>query len=65
MIHYISYVQIDAIKEGKARIEGYNNDGTAIVVEEEGHIVRPGSAWNIPSHNLWNIWFRNFGRNYR
>ena len=51
LIHYISYVQIDAIKEGKARIEGYNNDGTAIVVEEEGHIVRPGSAWNIPSHN--------------
>lgn len=32
LIHYISYVQIDAIKEGKARIEGYNNDGTAIVV---------------------------------
>ena len=51
LIHYISYVQIDALKEGKARIEGYNNDGTAIVVEEEGHIVRPGSAWNIPSHN--------------
>ena len=51
LIHYISYVQIDAIKEGKARIEGYNNDGTAIVVEEEGHIVCPGSAWNIPSHN--------------
>ena len=51
LIHYISYVQIDAIKEGKARIEGYNNDGTAIVVDEEGHIVRPGSAWNIPSHN--------------
>ncbi len=21
------------------------------MVEEEGHIVRPGSAWNIPSHN--------------
>lgn len=49
--YLIQYVQIDAIKEGKARIEGYNNDGTAIVVEEEGHIVRPGSAWNIPSHN--------------
>lgn len=51
LLHYISYVQIDAIKEGKASIEGYNDDGTAIVVEHEGHIVRPGTAWNIPSHN--------------
>ena len=51
LLHYISYVQIEAIKNGKASIEGYNSDGTAIVVEEEGHIIRPGSAWNIPSHN--------------
>lgn len=51
LIHYISYVQIDALKSGKANIEGYNPDGTAIVVEEEGHIIRPGSAWNIPTHN--------------
>jgi len=51
LLHYISYVQIEAIKEGKATIEGYNDDGTAIVVEEEGHIVRPGSAWNVSSHN--------------
>ena len=51
LLHYISYVQIEALNEGKAVIEGYNSDGTAIVVEEEGHIVRPGSAWNIPSHN--------------
>lgn len=51
LLHYISYVQIDAIKEGKASIEGYNDDGTAIVVEEEGHIIRPGSAWNNPLHN--------------
>lgn len=51
LLHYISYVQIEALKEGKAIIEGYNSDGTAIVVEEEGHIVRPGSAWNISSHN--------------
>lgn len=51
LLHYISYVQIEAIKEGKAIIEGYNSDGTAIVVEEQGHIVRPGSAWNVSSHN--------------
>lgn len=51
LLHYISYVQIEAIKEGKASIEGYNSDGTAIVVEDEGHIIRPGTAWNIPSHN--------------
>lgn len=51
LLHYISYVQIEALKEGKVIIEGYNSDGTAIVVEEEGHIVRPGSAWNISSHN--------------
>lgn len=51
LLHYISYVQIEAIKEGKASIEGYNEDGTAIVVEDEGHIIRPGSAWNISSHN--------------
>lgn len=51
LLHYISYVQVEAIKEGKASIEGYNEDGTAIVVEEEGHIIRPGSAWNIANHN--------------
>lgn len=51
LLHYISYVQIEAIKEGKASIEGYNSDGTAIVVEDDGHIIRPGTAWNIPSHN--------------
>lgn len=51
LLHYISYKQIDAIKEGRASIEGYNEDGTAIVVENDGHIIRPGSAWNIPSHN--------------
>lgn len=51
LLHYISYVQIDAIKEGRTSIEGYNDDGTAIVVEDEGHIIRPGTAWNIPSHN--------------
>lgn len=51
LIHYISYKQIEAIQEGRASIEGYNDDGTAIVVEEEGHVIRPGSAWNIPSHN--------------
>lgn len=51
LLHYISYVQIEAIKEGRASIEGYNDDGTAIVVEEEGHIIRPGSAWNNPLHN--------------
>lgn len=51
LLHYISYVQIEAIKEGKASIEGYNEDGTAIVVEDEGHIIRPGSAWNIANHN--------------
>lgn len=51
LIHYISYVQIEAIKEGKAIIEGYNPDGTAIVVENEGHIIRPGSAWNNSYHN--------------
>ena len=51
LLHYISYVQIEALKDGKAIIEGYNSDGTAIVVEEEGHIVRPGSAWNVSSHN--------------
>lgn len=51
LLHYISYVQIEAIKNGKASIEGYNEDGTAIVVEDEGHIIRPGSAWNIACHN--------------
>lgn len=51
LIHYISYVQIEAIKSGRASIEGYNEDGTAIVVEESGHIIRPGSAWNISTHN--------------
>ena len=51
LLHYISHVQIEAIRNGKASIEGYNDDGTAIAVEEEGHIIRPGSAWNIPSHN--------------
>lgn len=51
LIHYISYKQIEAIREGRATIEGYNPDGTAIVVEEEGHIIRPGSAWNNPLHN--------------
>lgn len=51
LLHYISYVQIEAIREGKASIEGYNEDGTAIVIEDEGHIIRPGSAWNISSHN--------------
>lgn len=51
LIHYISYKIFDAIENGTAKIEGYNNDGTAIVVEEEGHVVRPGSAWNIPIHN--------------
>lgn len=51
LLHYISYVQIAAIKEGKSSIEGYNDDGTAIVVENAGHIIRPGTAWNIPSHN--------------
>ncbi len=51
LLHYISYVQIEAIKTGKASIEGYNDDGTAIVVEDEGHIIRPGSAWNVSYHN--------------
>lgn len=51
LIHYISYVQLEALKEGRSLIEGYNNDGTAIVVEDDGHIIRPGTAWNIPSHN--------------
>lgn len=51
LIHYISYKMIDAIVHGKASIEGYNSDGTAIVVEEEGHIIRPGTAWNVSSHN--------------
>lgn len=51
LLHYISYKMIDAIKEGRAEIEGYNDDGTAIVVESEGHVIRPGSAWNISSHN--------------
>ena len=51
LIHYISYKMIDAIAHGKASIEGYNSDGTAIVVEEEGHIIRPGTAWNVSSHN--------------
>ena len=51
LIHYISYVQIEAIRRGTASIEGYNDDGTAIVVEEDGHIIRPGSAWNISYHN--------------
>ena len=51
LLHYISYVQIEAIKSGKSIIEGYNEDGTAIVVEEDGHIIRPGSAWNISTHN--------------
>lgn len=51
LLHYISYKMIDAIKEGRATIEGYNPDGTAIVVEEEGHVIRPGTAWNIPTHN--------------
>lgn len=51
LLHYISYKMIDAIKEGCAEIEGYNDDGTAIVVESEGHVIRPGSAWNISSHN--------------
>lgn len=51
LLHYISYVQIEAIKSGRASVEGYNDDGTAIVVEDEGHIIRPGTAWNIPSHN--------------
>ena len=51
LLHYISYVQIEAIKTGNASIEGYNDDGTAIVIEEEGHIIRPGSAWNISYHN--------------
>lgn len=51
LLHYISSVQIDAIKNGKSKIEGYNDDGTAIVVEDEGHIIRPGSAWNISYHN--------------
>ncbi len=51
LIHYISYKQIEAIEKGNATIEGYNPDGTAIVVEEEGHVIRPGSAWNIPLHN--------------
>ncbi len=51
LLHYISYKQLDAIKEGKSSIEGYNPDGTAIVVEDDGHISRPGSAWNVASHN--------------
>ena len=51
LIHYISYKQIEAISEGRATIEAYNPDGTAIVVEEEGHVIRPGSAWNNPLHN--------------
>lgn len=51
LLHYISYKMLEAIEEGRASIEGYNEDGTAIVVEEEGHVIRPGTAWNIPSHN--------------
>lgn len=51
LIHYISYKQFDNISNGNARIEGYNEDGTAIVVEEEGHVIRPGSAWNNSYHN--------------
>jgi len=51
LIHYISYKQFENISNGNARIEGYNEDGTAIVVEEEGHIIRPGSAWNNSYHN--------------
>lgn len=51
LLHYISYVQIEAVKNGTAEIEGYNEDGTAIVVENQGHIIRPGTAWNIASHN--------------
>ncbi|MBC5730584.1 site-specific DNA-methyltransferase [Pseudoflavonifractor hominis] len=51
LLHYISYKQLEAIREGKSSIEGYNPDGTAIVVEDDGHIIRPGSAWNIASHN--------------
>ena len=51
LLHYISYKQLERIKEGTSSIEGYNDDGTAIVVEDEGHVIRPGSAWNIPSHN--------------
>ncbi len=51
LLHYISYKMLDAIAEGKAIIKGYNEDGTAIVVETAGHIVRPGTAWNVTSHN--------------
>ena len=51
LIHYISFVQLEALRDGRASIEGYNDDGTAIVVENDGHIIRPGTAWNIPSHN--------------
>ncbi len=51
LLHYISYKMLDAIKEGRAQIKGYNEDGTAIVVETAGHIVRPGTAWNVGSHN--------------
>lgn len=51
LIHYISYKQFENISNGNARIEGYNEDGTAIVVEEEGHVIRPGSAWNNSYHN--------------
>lgn len=51
LIHYISYVQLEALRDGQASIEGYNDDGTAIVVENDGHVIRPGTAWNIPSHN--------------
>lgn len=51
LIHYISYKMLEAIDEGRASIEGYNDDGTAIVVEEEGHVIRPGTAWNVSSHN--------------
>lgn len=51
LLHYISYKQLEAIECGRAAIEGYNQDGTAIVVEDDGHVIRPGSAWNIPSHN--------------
>lgn len=51
LLHYISYKQIDAIKEGRAKINGYNEDGTAIVTERAGHIIRPNTTWNIGTHN--------------
>lgn len=50
-ISYLTEGYIKDIEDGKAKIIGYEADGSVICQYEEEHGVRASTQWSIPSHN--------------